>query len=136
MCGNQTSKSIVPENDFGGLKNQSYISILELIDLFRQPNFRQKLVKKVELEKTSFETPSSYYANQWATVWTSSRSVHTHQFFKHVLLGSIMIRILMMGDDLFTKLRYIVTKLRLTSHNWKFWFKLYLSFSMHCIRFR
>ena len=50
--------------------------MVQLIDLFGQPTFRQKLVKKAEQEKTSFETPSNYDANQWATVWTSSRSVH------------------------------------------------------------
>ena len=76
MCGNETSESKSLEKDFGELENQSFISVMELIDLFRQPNFRQKLVNKVEQQKTSFETPSNYDANQWATVWTSSRSVH------------------------------------------------------------
>jgi len=76
VCGNETSESKSLEKDFGELENQSFISVMELIDLFRQPNFRQKLVNKVEQQKTSFETPSNYDANQWATVWTSSRSVH------------------------------------------------------------
>ena len=76
MCGNETAKSKLSDEDFGRLKSQSYISMVELIDLFRQPAFRQKLVKKAEQEKTSFETRSNFDANQWATVWTSSRSVH------------------------------------------------------------
>ena len=76
MCGNETSESKSLEKDFGELENQSFISVMELIGSFRQPNFRQKLVKKVEQQKTSFETPSNYDANQWATVWTSSRWVH------------------------------------------------------------
>ena len=85
VCGNETSESKSLEKDFGELENQSFISVMELIGSFHQPTFRQKLVKKIEQQKTSFETPSNYDANQWATVWTSSRSAHqilvtrTHQ---------------------------------------------------------
>ena len=73
MCGNETSESESLEKDFVELENQSFISVMELIGSFHQPTFRQKLVKKIEQQKTSFETPSNYDANQWATVWTSSR---------------------------------------------------------------